>query len=415
FSLQEAIAYIIYDYRKSKGDWKEYYSSNFPDLPLVKDFVSASVYPGSKIPIVSWGDCPILPWKRSIINFLDSIESSDEINLNKQINFGGGDIKLHKDKTKEILTTEPLTLPTLLLPQASSSNYKEASISVKKFSSSIVVFKSRVRGVQYPNWHLYIIATPIHLTHNKDHDLGSFYWAANEKICIGEAPGRAAYCHNTVGIKGIMLGDNKDPYKCYGSEQAESLTDRQYGGELDVVREENDIFVVRVVAEDGVVYSNGSPLIKKYRRDFVILNSLEPVVFVITRGECEEAEEDIFVNFVCPNGAEAGLLSASNKYYTLANSNATLSLIGGNDTFLQVKPIEKFSGSCIIEDIPRRKHFCSIALLESGGQKSTTSLEKINGHITISCNAPGGEKYRINIPDTYSEIEATVEGCNNDF
>jgi hypothetical protein len=295
FSLQEAIAYIVYSYAKSGVAWEDYYKGQFPELARVKAGLDAAIYPGSDVPMVNWGDCPILPWKHSVLNFLDAIEGG--ASLTAQIENLGHRAVLQGEVDDEILKTEPLTLPTRLLPRAKLECTKGAQ-RVSSFGAGIGAVQAPTAAA-YNDWRLYVVATQVHLTHNRDHDCGSFFWAADGKLLVGEAAGRAAYNHSSIALYDSLLHHPEDPYSCYGGEKDGSLIDRAHGATLAVKALRPNLSVVTVEAEAGLLYQNGKPLVKGFRRDFVVLGDNSPELFVITRASAVSGRP--YLNFILPS------------------------------------------------------------------------------------------------------------------
>lgn len=410
FSLQEAITYIIYSHRKSVLAWNVFIEENFPVAPLVKGFICAASYPGSNVPYVSWGDCPILPWKSSVIHFLDSIERQEnDEKLHLKVFHRLGNIKLHPKESNEILKTEPLTLPTKLLPKSqktTNSKIDQAEI----WSNSIGVINKRKNSFGYADWKLYVISTPVHLTHNKDHDIGSFYWAVNGELCVGEIAGRAAHAHSSVAVKGSMLENDINPYSCYGGEAEKKLLDRNYHGTVESVGDEHEGYQrLRVSAKGGILFHDGIPQIENFERDFIVVGFQEPVLLVITRGTA--LKKNAFINFVCPNGAGAieGEASSPINQYSLAGKHATLRIVGNDHSFVSVDEKQNAINKVIV-DMEGKKDFCNISILESSQKKCQVEVfYRENNEVSMVLSSAEGFKIKVAIPNVGSQIniEAT--------
>lgn len=75
-------------------------------------------------------------------------------------------------------------------------------------------------------WSVWVNGSKVHRTHNRDHDLASFFIYCDDKPWVTENPGRGAWHHNSWLLKGKALEDASDDFSSYGdvSKSGELLT-----------------------------------------------------------------------------------------------------------------------------------------------------------------------------------------------
>ena len=406
FSLQEAIAYILYAYRSSGIHWRTFYLQNFGELPAIKACIEAAIYPGSNTPMVSWGDCPILPWKRSVLFFLDSIDSDVCPSISEQVVNNGQQVDLLKDKNDEILKTEPLTLPTLLLPEGSGVP-PNTGLSARAFGSALASVKAREFS-EREDWRLYVTTTPLHLTHNLDHDCASFSWAASGSLLIGEVSGRAAYKHSSVGIKDEMLYEKDNPFTCYGGEENGSLIDRNYTGAVVANYVADSAAVITARATSGVLYRDGSPLITNYRRDFVVLGDSHPIMIIISRGNSNNVSP--YLNFVFPGKESVILLEGETD--TTCHFGDDLAVmrvlkLGHHDASHHLVQVDNHNNAMrFIQCFPASTSpFLSVAVCETGKTRCKVAINgPTKSALSLSITPTSGNKLEIIMPSLDADI-----------
>jgi len=410
FSLQEAIAYILYVYRHTGGDWQTFYLQNFSQLAAVKACLEAAVYPGSIIPMVSWGDCPILPWKRSVLYFLDSINGDECASISGQVANDGEHVVLLRDISDEILKTEPLTLPTYLLPECPAIP-RSSDLSARAFGSSIATVKACELSGQ-KDWRLYVITTPLHLTHNLDHDCASFSWVARGRILIGEVSGRAAYRHSSVGIRGEMLYEKDNPFTCYGGEENGTLIDRNYTGTVGASYVADNAAVITARATRGVLYRDGSPLVTNYRRDFVVLGESSPLLIIISRGEIKSGAP--YLNFVFP-GVKCCMTIEDNSdvICNLGDNLAVMRFLKlpGQDATHHLLPIEGHNEATrLVQCFPEDSGpFVSVVVCETGKARSKVFVKETSTpELSLTATSTAGQQFEIHMPSLDANIAVSA-------
>lgn len=310
FSLQEAIALILYRFHQSRSDWQTYVSQ-YPYLSKVKEFLYQSAYPGASKPYVYWGDCQVLDWKRSVVNFIDAIPTEHTPSIEELIAPDEVEAPLVGTLDTELLRTEPLSLSTQTLPRPvrGSSNAHEEHTRVVAFPETGLVHVAARDQSKRSDWRACFLATRLHATHNVDHDFGSFFLAVGGKTVIGEVAGRGAWRHSTVGIMNHGLEDPEDPFSGYGGTNKDGLIDRTYGGKFEAVRVSRGCYRVTVQASHGLApHADAGVLIPEFTRDFVILGGVSPLLLVISRFTVREGFTP-YVQYVLPCGG--GLASES--------------------------------------------------------------------------------------------------------
>lgn len=137
------------------------------------------------------------------------------------------------------------------------------------------VFPTHIATARTDSWWLWIFGSKLHLTHNCDHDCGSFLFQ-NGEVYVGERPGREAYKHNVP-----LLKDAPGYPDCAGPDP---FIKRQKHGLLRQIGEQS----WRVTAPPGF---DGCPTrIARHTRD---LHVVDDCLVVLDRVRTEGAGEPV--------------------------------------------------------------------------------------------------------------------------
>lgn len=397
FSLQEAAAYIIYDYGGSSTSFHHYIKERCSELIKIADFFLSAAYPGSNIPLVNWGDCATLPWKRSVLNFVDCLSGVSEESITQKVLLSRNKTELLPHLDGEVLKTEPLTLPTKVLMNSQFGGELIANKEEYLLTDAIAkVERTDVVGVA-SGWQLYAITTPIHLTHNKDHDTAGFCWATNGKLLIGEAFGRGAFCHSVPGIKNKMLFDERDEYSCYGATSNGELADRWYRGQIQVREVSALVNIMTAMSPHGLLFEDAFPKVTSFQRDWIIIGYQNPLLLVVTR-MCVSAGQG-YLTFVCPWGVQVDPFSLKG---TLGDGEGEITSLVPPVGFKKVAKNNQCNADRVIEDWEGEENIVSVVKLNnSSGYHACHTKEGAMNSIHVEGNGWSG---RICIPQT-GEIE----------
>lgn len=331
FSMQEAIAIILYRFTESGDTWEDFAAKHLPYMSGVKDFFWLSGYPGGELPYATWGDCQVVPWKSSVIHFFDSFPSDKAGSLTQLVYGDHPEAPLFGHRGRDILKTEPLLLATQLLPRASFNAPDASPQSVVFPEDGVAMIEAQDVNESTTDWRALFLSTRLHFTHNKDHDVGSFAVAARGKVFLGEVPGRGTWRHSTAGVVGFALENEDDPYSCYGGMDGDQRKDRTYGGSLEHRQIDHDISVFSIRADQALAPSSSQRLISRFVRDFVILGQTSPVMVIVTRGVAASGHKP-YLNYVFPSAAPDELRLDDDKRRCVLDGCASLTLLDTSST-----------------------------------------------------------------------------------
>ena len=375
FSLQESIAYLLYLYNQSNMHWKDFCNTNFPVLKEIKHYIETAAYPGSQVPYVNWGDCQILPWKISVLYFFDSVDGGTVGSVSSLVYNNGMSVSLLETNDNEILKTEPLKLPTLLLPNKQNHTC-DKSAQLVNINNEIITYESYSNNISYPDWKLYIAATRIHLTHNKDHDCGNFFLASHGKLLLGKLPGRALYNHSTVGIKGVAQHSD-NIYSCYGAESGGKLHDRNYGYTVTTNLHAENIQLITINAK-GFIPKDGKFLIRNFQRNFLIIGNNPPLLLVITNFDVHQGYAP-FINYVLPSACNLSIKESSDRFkVSFRNFNNFIQILKlpGYESHLDIIPADSDKESKrVVESYSNPNgNITSVFMCDANREKAQISL-----------------------------------------
>jgi len=387
FSLQEALSYLIYSYQASGLEWDEYWRFHIPELGRVKEFFEAAAYSGSSQPMVNWGDCPSLPWKKSVLNLLDSVEGRAST-IASLLRSSGTKVTLTDAWDDEVLKTEPLGFATEVLPRNTSDSGAVSTITVDCFRDEVISVRPVIKEEDMLDWRLYVLGTKVHLTHNLDHDSNSFFWAAKGRLILGEVSGRAAYKHCGVGVKGVSLEDKKDQFSCFGAELSGSLVNRNYRSSYTII-DKSDQHCFVGSSPGSYVFVDGKPLISDFRRGYLVFQGDENILIVASRGR-SDGSNSAFINYVFPSGDDVRLSCADACMVAEVGAGVAfirfLPVLGVQPTYI-VKDFVDAPGARVVEAFDSQEtSFASVAICctSSETDKVAVTASLLNNILQIS-------------------------------
>ncbi|MGE6193655.1 hypothetical protein ACQKCL_21800 [Stutzerimonas stutzeri] len=392
FSLQEALSYLIYSYQASGLEWDEYWRYRIPELGRVKEFFEAAAYPGSSQPMVNWGDCPSLPWKQSVLNLLDSVDGRAST-IASLLRSSETKVTLTDAWDDEILKTEPLGFATEVLPRNTSDSGAVSTITVDCFRDEVISVRPVIKEEDVLDWRLYILGTKVHLTHNLDHDSNSFFWAAKGRLILGEVPGRAAYRHSGVGVKGVSLEYQQDQFSCFGAELSGSLVNRNYRSAYTILDQSDQHCFVGSIP-GSYVFFDGKPLISDFRRGYFVFQGEENILIVASRGR-SDGSNSAFLNYVFPSGDDVRLCCVDGCMVAEVGAGVAyvrfLPVLGVQPTYI-VKDFVDAPGARIIEAFDSQDTiFASVAICCTSAEvdKISVTANLLNGILQIGITYDG--------------------------
>ncbi len=288
FSLQEAIVYIMVDFNASRLDWISYRQKKLAGLDAVPTFFALGGDRLSSGPFANWGDSPESPWKQSVLHFLRSLSGADASYLDFLLLPPKGAFLATSQAKAEVVKSEPMLAATCLLPRENAAEEELPSRRLLIASErGLAAIRCRQGSQETTLW---ILASKIHLTHNKDHDVGSFVLAQDGKTIFGELPGRGADRHSTLAIGAA------DPAALpfHGGFRDGQPLDRDYGADLSVQNDGNSFHVAGV----NLMPNEGRSLVTRFFRSFTLEDNMKAVA-VYTEVESQETVP-IGLSYVVP-------------------------------------------------------------------------------------------------------------------
>ncbi|UYG01956.1 hypothetical protein OCT51_12145 [Halomonas sp. LR3S48] len=303
FSLQEALAYFLYEYiniRKRNISYIKEKNRTFEELAL---FFWLSGAPNRQSPYTTWGDCDVLPWKKSVVYFLNAfgslIPSSSPL---KELLIANGD--KGKKLDRERLTSEPLEMPSKCLPitnETANTHNDTIYRFYDKFGLTLVASKA-CNSPKYDT-RLCILGTQVHLTHNKDHDVGAFNFICKGQEVIKEARGRGLSYHSSLGLKNIALEFPDDVYSCFGSFNKDKLENRKQSPIFKSRILEGKVIYSSIYLNNNYITLNDVSQINNYHREFFFLPK-KAAIIIVTRADNAQVSTVPYLNFILPEEVE---------------------------------------------------------------------------------------------------------------
>ncbi|MFT6533887.1 MAG: hypothetical protein ACJASC_003453 [Limimaricola cinnabarinus] len=286
FILLELFPYIWTRWQRSGLSWNRFVAGRFPILLRVKRTMLHASRSDGKL-FATFGDCDPMDWIRTVVLFISSV--GDEIPAFDKL--------LEADNTSEQEGNEYL-LMALCLPQPSYKSEIPDTVETIIFDKSGMATAQRFSR-EGAGWSLWACGSTLHLTHNVDHDCGSFFYETNGRPWVVENKGRSAFMHNVWLIPGCSLVDKNDVNSCHGtmSKDGHPLP-RTNSGTVDSISDLPESWSgFHIKAPSLYKVGNGTAMIESARRSF-FFTTKGPRILIVADQVTSSVPESVKAQFL---------------------------------------------------------------------------------------------------------------------
>lgn len=321
----------LYFSRQNKN-YDDFISSEFPYFKNIPTFLYYASSGGKAM--AKFGDCGTKEWIETAVRTISSFDRC--VDLSSLIKFCSNSCSRGNEFLPFTSDFSPIS--------SNSPDYGD----VKKGGRFKLFSTSQMMGVKFHEkddvWSVWVNGSKLHKTHNKDHDMASFFISRNHEPWVFEEPGRGAWRHNSWLIKGRFLENLSDEYSSFGDvSNNNSFLPRQTSGRINIT-ECCDDAVRFVVKSSGMFSSSEGREIASIEREFLCSLKGEFYVLVFDRLRVE-AESSVVSQFIfgsLPDISNGGLFF---------DSFGELIVMGDKPDSIKVKDLSVSGNGCkVLQD-----------------------------------------------------------------